>query len=99
MIVVISRFTIANDKTAEVREAFRQRPHQVDSVPGFIRMEVMSPTDKPEEIWLVTHWQDQPSFDTWHGSHAYHDAHQGIPKGLRLVPKSTEIRCFEVFAE
>jgi heme-degrading monooxygenase HmoA len=99
MIVVISRFTIANDRVAAVKEAFRQRPHAVDQVPGFLHMQVMSPTDKPEEIWLMTHWQDETSFNEWHNSHAYHEAHRGIPKGLKLVPQSTEIRRFDVFAE
>jgi hypothetical protein len=33
-----------------------------------------------------------------HRSHDYHQSHSGIPKGLKLAPKSTEIRFFEVFA-
>ena len=99
MFVVQSRFTIANGMITEVREAFKNRPHLVDTAPGFKRMEVLSPTDKPEEIWLITYWTDEPSFKAWHHGHTYHDAHQGIPKGLKLVPKSTEIRSFELFAE
>jgi heme oxygenase (mycobilin-producing) len=98
VVVVISRFTIANNMFAQVREAFRNRPHLVDQAPGFLRMEVMSPLDKPEEIWLVTHWEDEQSFRVWHESHAYRESHKGIPKGLKLVPKATEIRQFEVFA-
>ena len=99
MFVVISRFTIANDKVDAVREAFKNRPHQVEQAAGFVRMEVMSPTDQPAEIWLKTYWQDEASFSQWHRSHAYHEAHQGIPKGLKLLPGSTEIRHFEIFAE
>ena len=93
--VALSKFVIANDKTAEVKEAFRHRPHLVDDQPGFVRMEVFSPLDKPEEIWLVTYWTDAGSFQLWHHSHLYHEAHQGIPKGLRLVPGAQEIRHFE----
>jgi len=99
MLVVISRFTIANDMVDSVRAAFQNRPHLVDNVTGFVRMEVMSPKEKPEEIWLKTYWHDEASFDNWHRSHAYHDAHQGIPKGLKLIPGSTEIRRFEIFAD
>jgi heme-degrading monooxygenase HmoA len=97
--VVISRFTIANDMVSSVREAFKNRPHLVDGEPGFVRMEVMSPADKPEEVGLTTFWQDEPSFRVWHKSHAYHESHKGMPKGLKLVPESTEIRYFELFAE
>ena len=34
MFIAISQFTIANDKTEEVREAFRNRPHLIDGEPG-----------------------------------------------------------------
>lgn len=98
MHVVISKFVIANDMVDDVRNAFLKRPHLVDTAKGFIRMEVMSPSDKREEIWLMTYWLDQESYQIWHASHAYHDSHAGIPKGLKLVPRSTEIRNFEVFA-
>lgn len=99
MFVVISRFSIANDMIAEVITAFQNRPHRVDGAPGFIRMEVMSPIDRPEEIWLKTYWQDETSYSRWHASHAYHESHAGIPKGLKLVPGSTSIRSFNIFAE
>jgi len=93
--VALSKFVIANDKTAEVKEAFRHRPHLVDHQPGFVRMEVLSPLDQPEEIWLVTFWTDAGSFKLWHHSHLYHESHQGIPQGLKLVPGAQEIRHFE----
>ena len=93
--VSLSRFVIANDKTSEVKEAFRHRPHLVDGQPGFVSMEVLSPLDRPEEIWLVTYWTDAESFKLWHHSHLYQQAHKGIPEGLKLVPGETEIRHFE----
>jgi heme oxygenase (mycobilin-producing) len=93
--VALSKFVIANDKTAEVKQAFRQRPHLVDDQPGFVRMEVLSPLERPEEIWLVTYWIDAESFTLWHHSHLYHESHKSIPKGLKLVPGETKIRHFE----
>ena len=93
--VALSQFVIANDKTAEVKEAFRRRPHLVDAQPGFVRLEVFSPLDRPQEIWLVTYWTDAESFEVWHHSHLYHEAHKDIPKGLKLVPGETRIRHFE----
>ncbi|MBE0612711.1 MAG: antibiotic biosynthesis monooxygenase [Burkholderiales bacterium] len=98
MFVALSRFTIANDMADQVRAAFRDRPHLVDSAPGFIGMEVMCPADNADEIWLVTRWSDEQSYRTWHRGHEYHEAHKGIPKGLKLVPGSAEVRLFEVFA-
>jgi heme-degrading monooxygenase HmoA len=99
MFVAMSRFTIRNDMSEEVRQAFRARPHLVDKESGFLGMQVMSPIDNAAEIWLVTRWTDEESYRIWHKSHAYHESHSGIPKGLKLVPKSVEIRFFDMFAE
>ena len=93
--VSLSKFVVGNDKIAEVKEAFRQRPHLVDGQPGFVRMEVISPIDRPEEIWLITYWTGADSFRRWHRSHLYQESHKGIPKGLKLVPGQTEMRQFE----
>jgi len=99
MFVALSRFTIRNDMAAEVRAAFSARPHLVDKSQGFLGMQVMSPIENPAEFWLITRWTDEQSYRTWHSSHAYHESHSGIPKGLKLVPKSAEIRMFNLFAE
>lgn len=98
MFVALSRFTIANKMADEVRAAFRNRPHLVDRASGFVGMEVMCPTDNAAEIWLVTRWHDEQCYRDWHRGHEYHEAHKGIPKGLKLVPGSAEVRLFEVFA-
>lgn len=99
MFVALSKFVVGNGMTSEVKQAFRDRPHLVDDAAGFIRMEVLSPLDHPEEIWLLTWWTDEPSYQTWHRSHLYHESHKGIPKGLKLAPRSTELRFFEFVAD
>ena len=98
MIVALSRFLIANDMAAEVRIAFRDRPHFVDGAPGFLGMEAMSPVDNQAKIWLETRWSDEQSYRGWHRGHDYHAAHKGIPKGLKLVPGGAKIQIFEIFA-
>lgn len=92
--VALSRFTV-DQMTDQVKQAFQHRPHRVDNATGFVRMDVLSPFDAPNEIWLITYWKDESSYKTWHRSHLYQESHQGIPKGLRLVPKSVSIRFFE----
>jgi heme-degrading monooxygenase HmoA len=93
--VALSRFTIGNEMTEQVWQAFRERPHLVDGAPGFVRLEVLSPVDNPDEIWLFTYWTDENSFKVWHHSHLYRESHKAIPKGLKLVPKSASLRYFE----
>lgn len=94
-VVALSRFTIANGMMEQVKEAFHNRPHLVDNARGFVRMEVLVPFDNPDEIWLVTYWTDEQSYRDWHRSHAYHDSHAGIPKGLKLVRGSVSICLFD----
>lgn len=92
---VVSQFTVANGMTEAVKTAFRQRLRQVEHAPGFVRLDVLSPLDCPDEIWLLTFWRDEASFRSWYRSHDYHQAHKGIPRGLKLVPGRTLIRHFE----
>ena len=99
MIVALSRFTIANDMADEVHAAFRARPRLVDQAPGFLGMDVMSPIGNPAEVWLVTRWCDEQRYRNWHRGHDYHEAHKGIPRGLKLVPGSAEVRLFDVLAD
>jgi heme-degrading monooxygenase HmoA len=95
MFIALSQFTVANGMTAQVKEAFANRPHLVEEAPGFLRLEVISPLDDRDEIWLLTYWRDEASFKAWHHSHLYHDSHKGIPRGLKLVPRSVRLRFFE----
>lgn len=94
MFVAISRFTVANDTHEAVAEALRNRPHEVDDTPGFVRMEVWNTEANSREFCIVTWWENSESFTAWHRSHAFKDAHRGMPKGLRLVSGSNRIEQF-----
>ena len=98
MFVALSRFTVANGMTAQVKEAFLERPHLVDRAPGFVRMEVWNAQDADAEFWLVTYWADEPSFHDWH-THHRHESHARMPQGLKLVPGSAEVRYFQQVCE
>jgi heme oxygenase (mycobilin-producing) len=95
MFVALSQFVIANDMAAEVKRAFQNRPHAVEDASGFVRLDVLSPEQNPQEIWLITYWSDRASFEQWHRSHLYKDSHSGIPRGLKLIPKSARVSFFE----
>lgn len=99
MFLAISRFAVANAMGGNVRDAFCLRPHLVDKARGFVRMEVANPTGNDQEFWLMTWWQTEQDFRAWHGSHAYHESHVGMPKGLKLDPSRTKMMYFEIIAE
>lgn len=95
MFVALSRFVVANDTAEQVRDAFVNRPHMVEAAAGFVRLDVISPSGQADEFWLLTYWLDEQSFKEWHHSHLYRESHRGIPKGVKLVPGSVQLRFFE----
>ncbi len=95
MFLAISRFKVKNGMQQAVQQAFVNRPQQVESIPGFLDMEVYSPLDDDSEFWLLTRWIDEKSFQVWHGSAAHKQSQKHIPKGLKLDPTATFVRHFE----
>jgi heme oxygenase (mycobilin-producing) len=91
MITVISRFKVANQKSAEVEQAFRERPHLVEKAPGFRGIEVLRDASEASIFYLYTKWDDLPSYQSWHSSPAHQKSHARIPKGLKLDASYTRV--------
>lgn len=91
----ISKFEVRNNMEVEVRDAFKNRPHLVDDAPGFLGLQVLSPKENDAEFWLITHWESEEEFHHWHANHRS-EAHQGIPKGLKLVKRSWTLSYFDL---
>lgn len=95
MIMVESRFRVANGMEADVRNAFLNRPGLVDNVMGFLGMEVYSAKDDQCVFHLITRWTDHHSYDAWHRSDAHHHSHAFIPRGLKLDSSFTRLTVLE----
>jgi signal transduction histidine kinase/heme-degrading monooxygenase HmoA len=91
MIVAISRFRVKNGMEEAVSKAFLERPHLVDTVPGFLGMEVFTDLADASVYYLVTRWSDVKSFREWHSSESHHQSHHLIPKGLKLDASMTQV--------
>jgi len=98
MIVVLSRFTIANDMAEEVRFAFRQQPQLVRSSRFSWHGGYESDRQSGGSM-AFTRCRDEQSYSDWHKGHEYLESQKGIPKELKLVPVCTEIKLMAVFAE
>ena len=92
MIVVVSRFRVANGLEATVRQAFIDRPHRVERAPGFLGIEALTDEADPAIFYLVTRWSDRESFERWYGSDEHDRSHALIPKGLKLDASYTVVR-------
>jgi signal transduction histidine kinase/heme-degrading monooxygenase HmoA len=95
MLLAISRFKVANGIEEQVRKAFLNRPHLVDTAPGFLGMETFTLHDDPAIFYLVTRWTNADHYKTWHSSPAHHASHKWIPKGLKLDPEFTQVTLME----
>lgn len=91
MVVVLSRFRVANGMAGEVATAFRTRPRLVEDAVGFRGLEVFCDADDGSVFYLLTRWTDFDCFRAWHGSDAHRRSHKGIPKGLKLDPAFTKV--------
>ncbi|MBF0421048.1 MAG: antibiotic biosynthesis monooxygenase [Magnetococcales bacterium] len=94
MFVVISHFKVMPGWREKVATAFSNRPHLVEKAQGFIRMDVLQKQEDPDQFWLYTLWTDEASYDAWHRSHHYQESHIGMPDGLKLDGKFTDIKRF-----
>jgi heme oxygenase (mycobilin-producing) len=93
--VALSRFAVANGMADQVKDALAARPHLVDAAHGFMGMDVISPLDSPEEIWLLTRWSDEASYRAWHAGPGRRESQRLIPRGLKLIPAATSVRFFQ----
>jgi heme oxygenase (mycobilin-producing) len=79
MIVVSNRIKVTPGFEKEFEERFAGRAGLVDKSPGFVRLEILRPL-KGEYYIVLTHWQDQASFQAWTESPEFHEAHKNRPK-------------------
>lgn len=100
MFVAISHFNLANEThDAVAEEAFQQRPRQVDTTPGFRRMEVWKRDESVLDFVIVTWRKKAADFRTWHRDRAFKDAHRQMTKGLMRVSGSTRIKHYSLLCE
>lgn len=91
MVVVLSRFRVANGMDESVKTAFENRPHLVEEAAGFAGLEVFTDARDTSVFFLLTRWTDFECYRRWHGSQAHRQSHAGIPKGLKLDATFTKV--------
>lgn len=83
--VALNRLQVESGDAAQMRGIFRRERDLVARAPGFLRMDVICPHERPEEFWLLTFWTDQARYEAWL---------RGIPRALKLLPSKAEMRFF-----
>lgn len=75
-VVKINAIEVPEGAGPELERRFANRLHAVDGQPGFISFELLRPVGGETRYFVVTHWEDEESFQRWAAGPA-REAHSG----------------------
>lgn len=75
MFVAINAIEVPAERADEFARRFANRAGMVENSPGFLRFELLRPTDGGTRWLVATHWDSEASFDAWLGSRAFDQGH------------------------
>lgn len=75
MLTVMNRIPVKPEYAQAFEERFASRAGLVDGMPGFIRNEILRPTEEGAPYIVLTYWQDRASFDNWVNSDEFKQGH------------------------
>jgi heme-degrading monooxygenase HmoA len=75
MIVVTNRLYVNPEHAAEFEKRFLQRSGLIDSMPGFVRNQVLRPVTEEAPYVVLTMWESKEHFDAWTQSESFKKAH------------------------
>jgi heme-degrading monooxygenase HmoA len=78
LIVVSNRIQVAKGHESDFEKRFEGRARLVETMPGFIRLEILRPI-KSDYYIVLTHWEDEASFRAWTESSEFKEAHSNRP--------------------
>jgi heme-degrading monooxygenase HmoA len=86
-------------------ELFGSRAKQIDTMPGFVDMQVLRPSREGDAYLIVSHWEDQQSFKAWTKSATFLEGHKrgfaDLAKAKaegKKAPMKSDFKTYEVIA-
>jgi heme-degrading monooxygenase HmoA len=82
-VVKINAIEVPEGAGPELERRFANRLHAVDNQPGFISFELLRPVAGETRYFVLTHWEDEESFQAWRNgpAAAAHAGERGRPVG------------------
>lgn len=87
MFVAINFIDCEDHYKERFEELFRSRAGEIDTMPGFQRMEVLRPQEDSGEYLIMSHWDNEESFKEWTKSNAFIKGHS---RGFDDIKKAKE---------
>lgn len=86
-------------------ELFGSRAHVIDTMPGFVDMQVLRPAKEGDDYLIVSFWENEQAFKTWTSSPAFIEGHkrgfsdiaQARAEG-RPAPMTSDFKTYEIIA-
>lgn len=85
-------------------ELFATRKKAIDTMPGFVDMEVLRPNDGSDYL-IMSHWDNEDAFKSWTKSPAFIEGHKRGFEDLRKAkengeeaPMSSSFKTYEVIS-
>ncbi len=96
-VVKINAITVPEGMGPELERRFAARKGDVDSMPGFVRFELLRPVSGDDRYFVVTHWETEEHFQAWVQSQDFKHAHARAESsdGKPVAPQAT-LLAFEV---
>jgi len=96
-VVKINALSVPPGAGEELEKRFAARAGTVESSPGFLGFQLLRPAAEGGRYFVVTHWEDEASFQAWRegGAGAAHASTPG-EEPRRPVSSGAELLEFEV---
>lgn len=86
-------------------ELFGSRAQLIDTMPGFVDMQVLRPSKEGDQYLIVSHWENEEAFKDWTKSEVFLQGHKrgfaDIAKAKaegREAPMKSDFKTYEVIA-
>lgn len=105
--VAINYITCDAEYIERFEYLFNTRAHSIDTIDGFLYMEVLRPLDPNDNCYLiVSHWENEDSFRLWAKSPQFLEGHKRGFEDIKHAkqsgenaPVTSDFKIYKVFAE
>ena len=103
--VAVNYINCSTEYKERFEELFATRVRAIDTMPGFVDMQVLRPSKEADAYLIVSFWENENSFKAWTGSQAFLEGHKrgfaDVAKAKaegKPAPMTSDFKTYEVIA-
>jgi heme-degrading monooxygenase HmoA len=98
MFVFISHLTVPDEDRFDLERHFRERSHLVDSLPGFLYLQLLRPQSGEATHTFLTAWESHQAFSAYMRSEEHRISHSREPAEI-MARTTVRHEAFEVLMD